>query len=370
MVLNYLYLIFFLCGLNLVTAEGETERAYVLFDSGDARSAVKILENAADDELPVSRYSALGDIYGQIGDFKKAKLNFELAILHGRNPKEKAGLQFNLGLVLQQSNDYANALIAFKEALALHPGLAEAHVKTAYLYNLMAQHDQVVYHLHQALELKPTDVYTYMYLADTLNNLKRWEEAVQTYRKALQLYDSSQARLPPATPLFVHLADTLINMKRFKEAEEAYRSALTIHPQNPEATAGLLALKMESLDWTDWDVLVKGALKTAKHQVLNRQVSTLSPYRTLFLPMDAKLRTSIAESWATVSIKSSRTANSYHTPYHLLYNTDPENRKVAKEVLRVGYMSRRFESYPGTQLMLRIFGKQICVFIGLFIYFL
>ncbi len=177
----------------------------------------------------------------------------------------------------------------------------------AYLHSLLDQKEKVVYHLRRALELKPDDVYTYMHLADTLNNLKQWKEAVKVYQQALKVYQDAssavRAKLPPATPIYLHLADTFVNLKEHDKAAKAYTRALKMAPDNPEAQAGLLALKMDTSDWQDWDNLVASAVKSATAQIKAGQVSSLPPYRTLFLPMPHELRANIAASWASEKVK-------------------------------------------------------------------
>ena len=75
----------------------------------------------------------------------------------------------------------------------------------------------------------------------------------------------------------------------------------------------------------------------------------MSPYSALFADVDPVLRLRIADSWS----------QQYHST--ALKQDVPRNHsgvsalEVSGGVLHIGYISRRFEKYPGTQLMLQLF---------------
>jgi len=80
--------------------------------------------------------------------------------------------------------------------------------------------------------------------------------------------------------------------------------------------------------------------------------SPLSPYHAMFVPMPPSMRLKVATSWADMLVMQARVAaRAPHAPLVRKRGF----RTSLDGTLRVGFLSRRFERYPGTQLMLRLF---------------
>jgi predicted O-linked N-acetylglucosamine transferase (SPINDLY family) len=105
--------------------------------------------------------------------------------------------------------------------------------------------------------------------------------------------------------------------------------------------------------------------------------SSVSPYFCLYLPISAKLHQDVSESWAKglrnqagqIAIRDTaaaarsalpplETGSSTMSPAQaraLALAGGQAKAEGGQPRLRVGYISRRFEKYPGTQLLLRLF---------------
>ncbi len=87
--------------------------------------------------------------------------------------------------------------------------------------------------------------------------------------------------------------------------------------------------------------------------------SPLSPYFSMLLPLPPSLRRRIADSWSqqhantAASLRTSGVAPSHHTSESLPVPNEGSRPPRAS----LAYISRRFERYPGTQLMLALFGS-------------
>ena len=82
---------------------------------------------------------------------------------------------------MMQMRKPVEALGYFEKSLALQPSFREAHVKAASILRDMGRQSDVVHHLTKAIALDPEQTSAYLYLGDTLNNLKRFNEAIETY---------------------------------------------------------------------------------------------------------------------------------------------------------------------------------------------
>ena len=112
----------------------------------------------------------------------------------------------------------------------------------------MKDYARVVPHLREAIRIRPDNDQTYVYLGDTLNNLKQFKDATQAYQSAIEL--------EPRNPMpYLSLADTLNNANDVVGAAANYQKALDLSPSMPEALIGLQQSRRDLADWTDWDEL-------------------------------------------------------------------------------------------------------------------
>ena len=75
-------------------------------------------------------------------------------------------------------------------------------------------------HLKQAIRLDPLSPDAYSYLADTLNNLKRFREAVEMYDEAI-----ARDSRPGSPQLHLSKGESLGNVKDHAHALEAFSTA-------------------------------------------------------------------------------------------------------------------------------------------------
>ena len=178
---------------------------------------------------------------------------------------------FNVAYAFTQARRLEEALDLLTRLLRARPNHREAHIKAAQVCRDLGRPSDVVTHLRAALALDPRNPNAYAYLGETLNNLKRWDEAVATYADGLKLIDpsftaaSSPAAaatgsttraagaaggggLQPASamhPQQVALAasthrsraDALLNLRRPSEALDHLGRALDLQPDDGEALA-------------------------------------------------------------------------------------------------------------------------------------
>ncbi len=148
---------------------------------------------------------------------------------------DEAGRWFQKGLESMARSDRAGAISAFRRALQLHPGFAEAHSNLGLALEGDGQLEEAEACYHQALELNPGLTQTWVNLGALLAARKRHAEAEVAYRRALALAPAHPSALS-------NLGALLVELKREAEAEQRYRTALAVAPEHRSASFNLGSL--------------------------------------------------------------------------------------------------------------------------------
>jgi len=318
-------------------------------ERGDFKAALR-LHRAVISQAPSDVFAHAGAAMAlaRTGELQQGLASMRIAVALGQRgalqPAQLAGLEFNLGYMLMQAGDARRAGDAFQAASVTNPKFREAHLKAAQLLRDAGDPSRVVAHLRAAIELEPRNPNAYAYLAQTLNNLKRWKEAIELYQQALKLE-------PRDADSRISLAETLLNSKRYKEAAKQFTRAAkareTPAPLRPKALVGLLHARSILADWKGWARLCQLVEQATGAELRQGKPTSLSPYQSLFTWLGNGERRMVAASWSKMHRKEAAelmSAVSKHMP------SSASGGKV-----RVGYLSRRFEDYAGTHLLLPIF---------------
>lgn len=290
--------------------------------------------------------------YLNIGNIFKSAQFFEKAAFYANSPI----LFFNAGQQYLKLGLFNDAIVALDECIKIDSHvLRHCHIKLAQCYRDLDVPTKVQHHLHFAIRLDPRIGDAYWYLGDTYNNLKQ-------FRLAIQAYDDAIKRLDENPSLFVAKGDAYMNLKQPQEAIKSYTKAKNIYKKlgpnvlvPDDVLVGYFFSKSELTDWKDWEEDLCQLLQSTKNAIVryydgNGPPSALSPYRTMFIPINATIVSDIASSWSTGLVQSNPTA-------HQQLNQRESGSKPESNIIHIGYLSRRFEDYPGTQLMLALFAS-------------
>jgi predicted O-linked N-acetylglucosamine transferase (SPINDLY family) len=271
----------------------------------------------------------------------------------------------NLGNVLKDGGQPADAVTAYRRALELDPGFAEIHNNLGYLLHLDGKITEAIGHYRQAIALRPANFRAQYNLGNALYLIGRSEEAVAAFRAAAALnpefadtWDhlgtvlqrlgrTSEAEscfrrwtqvAPDSADAFHALALELQRQERIDEAFESYQRAIAARPDFLPAMASALWLAQRMCDWTSAAAYAPPVLRRAAEEP-----HAVSPFQLMSLPGATRemLRAHARALSATIAAPGAMR--------HDGMRLDPAPR------LRVGYLSSDFHGHPVAYLAAEIF---------------
>lgn len=206
------------------------------------------------------------------------------------------GAWFNLGVVLARAGDRANAVIAYRNALALKPDLHPASIN----------------------------------LGLSLEALDQTEAALATWERALQPED---ARIT----LLNHRARLLERLGRLQDAEAALRTSLETQPDQPDAIQHWVHIRQRTCAWP---VLDPPSTQLTPHSLLKRS----GPLGVLALTDDVAIQCATAADWIARKTQT--------VPAPLSPAGGYSHRR-----LRIGYLSSDFCRHAMSYLIAELFER-------------
>jgi tetratricopeptide (TPR) repeat protein len=95
---------------------------------------------------------------------------------------------FDRGCILAFPLDrHDEAIHDFERVLQLEPGHVEAHRQCCGSLLIMGRPNRALEHAEAALKLAPHEAYTHFYLGEAYISLKRYDEAVTSLKRAVEL---------------------------------------------------------------------------------------------------------------------------------------------------------------------------------------
>lgn len=112
-----------------------------------------------------------------------------LAFLNEANAKDSNNpdILFKIAYILQQQNDDQEALKYYKDALFLDGNNEFIHNAMASIYRKNGEFTSAKMHLHASLEIDDKNPITYYNYGNLLVDMQRDEEAIEMYKKALEI---------------------------------------------------------------------------------------------------------------------------------------------------------------------------------------
>jgi len=138
----------------------------------------------------------------------------------------------NLGILLSQSHQRAEAIAHFQAAIRLNPGFFEAHYNLANRLRDDGRSDEAIRHYQACIGLRPDFVNAHYNLGHLLESLGRLDEAAAHFRAVIRF-------TPADFDAHYKLGDVAGAQRRFQEAVVHYSEALRLRPDNPHVHCAL-----------------------------------------------------------------------------------------------------------------------------------
>jgi tetratricopeptide (TPR) repeat protein len=166
--------------------------------------------------------------------------NLEQAIqtLHPSQPNAS----IELGDAKRHTGDFAGAISAYRQALALDPLSSRAQRRLGSTLGTAGQEEEALTVLQRALEREPANALLWYEKGLTESRAGKREQAISDLRKALQIK-------PDFADAQNNLGANLAQQGDTEAAEQAFRGALITNPYDADANANLGRLMAGKNDW-------------------------------------------------------------------------------------------------------------------------
>jgi tetratricopeptide (TPR) repeat protein len=202
--------------LRSLGLQDDSQRQLDLYQHGLAEQEAK--DVAAAKSQQAVQYLKAGEIQKAVDSYKEA----------AEEDPQNSKVLYQLAMALDRKRDYEGEQSVLEKTIALDPGFASAHNQIGYLILQAGQSAEAEKEFKIALSLDP-------HYAEAQNNLGTLYGQQGNDAAAEQLFRQAVRNDPGYAQAFVNLGVTLASESRFAEADSALQYALRIEPNNKEA---------------------------------------------------------------------------------------------------------------------------------------
>jgi protein O-GlcNAc transferase len=304
--------------------QAEFQQAFALHQRGQLDAAEKIYKSVL---LSHPKYFnaiyALGIVYLQRKDFRRAERQFSLAI--GINP-DNSPLHNNRGNALAGLDRPQEALAAYEKAITLDPQNWEAHYNRGNILSVLKRFEEALASYDRSVALFPQSAEVFDNRGSTLANLRRFDEALASFDRAIRLN-------PRHARAYANRASARGQFKQYDKALEDYDKALACDSSLDYLIANRFTAKLYACRWDDYEkdraLVVEGVRK-----------STLKVEPFSLLPIPSTPADQLKCAMQFVRDKAPP------GPKKLWHG-----RRYAHDRIRIGYVSSDFHNHPTSHLI-------------------
>ena len=163
-------------------------------ESGQIQRGINLLTKgltavAIDDSILYELNYHLGIAYRQQQQFAKAKEHYQAAINTDIFPPLKLGAYNNLGNLLKDEGDLANAEKAYKAALKIDPNFAVGHYNLGLTLKAGGNLADAIAYYRQAIKINPEHAEAHQNLAVALLKIGKMPESLAEFKRAIALHE-------------------------------------------------------------------------------------------------------------------------------------------------------------------------------------
>lgn len=231
----------------------------------------------------------------------------------------------NLGFTLQEQGKLNEAINSYRRALKINPTHADAHNNMGNALKSKGKLNEAIMAYRRALKINPNLTYAIYNMGNVFYQQGKLNEAIAAYQRALKSN-------PAFAEAYNNIGGALYEQGKFDEAIAAYRNALKIKPSFAAAEAQMLYCQQHICDFTISKKLYDASSRLG---IATEAVPTFGSLSWADEPNHQLLR----------AIRSSR--EKYKEPALSL----PAQANVWPKRLRIGYLSADFHDHATMYLI-------------------
>jgi len=177
----------------------------------------------------ITLWNILGASSAQIGKLEQALIAFKNVIaIKPNDPKPHN----NIGNILKDLGKLEEAVKAYNKAVSLKPDYAEAYLNMGNALHDQSKLVEAVKAYNKAISLKPNYSQAYLNMGNALSAQGKLEDTLEAFNKALSFK-------PDYAEVYYNMGIALADQGKLEEAIEAYNKALFIKPDYAEAHSNM-----------------------------------------------------------------------------------------------------------------------------------
>jgi len=239
--LSWLGAVLFLLGTHALLAESVTN---LLREAADAyvRQDYKAALDFDNEVIQIETNNWLANIgrggaYQHLGQFEKAEVDFNKAIVLATNIIPLSYAYLNRGAFYKVITNYDKAIDDFSRAIQINPSFQLAYDYRADVYNSERQFDLSIIDCNMAISLNPDSLSAYCTKGSAFAGKHNYDKAIEAYAKALMLDSNSVWAYSQRAHSYANKEDYLAAIKDFD-------AVIRLQPTNV------------------WDLAVRGLIKS------------------------------------------------------------------------------------------------------------
>jgi FKBP-type peptidyl-prolyl cis-trans isomerase 2 len=164
-------------------------------------------------------------------------LIFDIELIDIVKAGPDAAQYFQLGVLLQDKNEFDEAITCYLKAITIDPGMFEAYYNTAVAYQEKGQLDDAIAFYKQTIELNLNHEKACLNLGISLKEKGQFEEAIKFFEKAIQIK-------PDYAIAYYNLGNVYVAKGQFDKAMQFYQKAIDLNPNYAEAHLNVAQLNL------------------------------------------------------------------------------------------------------------------------------
>ena len=141
---------------------------------------------------------------------------------------DDAVVYYNMGIAYDSKGNYDKAIVYYQKAIELNPDYANAYNNIGGVYHNKDNYDKAIECFRKAIELNPDYADAYYNMGIVYDNNGNYDKAIAYYQKAIELN-------PDYADAYNNMGNSYANKGDYNNAIECYEKAIELNPDNANA---------------------------------------------------------------------------------------------------------------------------------------